>query len=78
MRTLPMTLHNRSHAVFELRKVETSRAMLETSFKISDSSWGSNVISLVDVAHNIFDGVDVKDAAVGNDGDNDGMSIDVI
>ena len=73
-----MTLHNRSHAVFELRKVGTLRAMVETSFKISDSSWGSDVISLIDAAQNIFDGVDVNDTAVGNDGDNDGMSIDVI
>mmetsp|Transcript_1824 Transcript_1824/g.3465 ORF Transcript_1824/g.3465 Transcript_1824/m.3465 type:complete len:133 (-) Transcript_1824:115-513(-) len=71
-----MTLHNRSHAVFGLRKVETSRATLETSFKISDSSWGSDVIS-VDVAQNIFDGVEVKDAVVANDGDNDGISINV-
>ena len=73
-----MTLHNHIYAVFVLGKVETSRAMLETSFKISDSSWGSDVISLIDAAQNIFDGVDVKDAAVGNDGDNDVMSIDVI
>ena len=72
-----MTLHNRSHAVFVLRKVEKLRATLEISIKISGSSWGSDVISL-DVAQNIFDGVEVKDAAVGNDGDNDGMSIDVI
>lgn len=72
-----MTLQNRSHAVFGLRKVETLRATLEISFKIFDSSWGSDVISL-DVAQNIFDGADVKDSAVGNDGDDDGMSIDVI
>ena len=68
MSTLPMTLHNRNHAVFGLRNVDASRATCDISFNISTSISGSDDINL-DAALTIS-----NDAAVGG---NTGMSTDV-